>query len=369
MGTSRTTIENLLSPADVKVTGERPWDIKVNDERIFSRILSEGALGLGESYMDKDWDCEALDVMLYKVLTADLESKVQPLKMIFPIIKAWLINRQRKSKAFQIGRHHYDIGNDLYTHMLDSRMTYTCGYWKNASNLENAQLAKLDLICKKIKLVPGMKILDIGCGWGSFMGYAAEKYGIEGVGITVSKEQIDYAKKRYKNLPIEFRFQDYREIDEPFDRIVSVGMFEHVGPKNYRTYMKTVNRCLKDDGWFLLHTIGTNTPKTSADPWTDKYIFPGGVLPTSIQICKSVENIFLMRDWHNFPGDYDRTLMAWCQNFHNNWKELDGYDERFYRMWRFFLLSAAGAFRANRNQLWQIVFSKSGTIADYDSVR
>lgn len=363
------TVVSLLGLADVEINGNRSWDIQVHNERFYHRLLSEGALGLGESYMDGDWDCESLDDMLFRVLRADLESKVQPLKMLLPVARAWLVNRQRKSKAFDIGEHHYDLGNDLYTGMLDSRMTYSCGYWREARNLEDAQVGKLDLICRKMGLKPRMRILDIGCGWGSFAGYAAEKYKVEVLGITVSKEQIALAKERYKGCGAEFRFQDYRDLNESFDRIVSVGMFEHVGPKNYRTYMQVVNRCLKEDGWFLLHTIGTNIRKTAMDPWTDKYIFPGGVLPTAIQITQAAEKLLIMRDWHNFTGDYDRTLTAWYENFIAIWPELKGYNERFYRMWRFFLLTAAGGFRANRNQLWQIVFSKIGASADYDSVR
>ena len=369
MSTSKDKIEQLLNIADVKINGDRPWDLQVIDERFYNRVLSEGALGLGESYMDKDWDSEQMDVMFDKILRADLESKVQPLKMLIPIAKAWVINRQSKSKAFKIGEHHYDIGNDMYEKMLDPRMTYTCGYWKDAKTLTEAQDAKLDLICRKIGLKKGDTVLDIGCGWGSFAGYAAEKYGAKVTGITVSQEQIKLAKEKYKHLDVEFRYQDYRDVDEKFDHIVSVGMFEHVGTKNYETYMKMVERCLKDDGLFLLHTIGTNHKKTARDPWTDKYIFPGGILPTLEQVAKAAENHLYLRDLENFGGDYDTTLMAWYDNFKKSWPDLKGYDERFYRMWRFFLLSAAGGFRANRNALWQFVFSKKSYSSHYKSLR
>lgn len=366
---AKTKIQSLLSHADVKINGDRPWDLQVLDERFYNRVLSEGALGLGESYMDGDWESKEMDVMFDRIIRADLESKVQPLKMLLPVAKAWVVNKQRKSKAFDIGEHHYDIGNDMYERMLDKRMTYTCGYWREAETLEQAQEAKLDLICRKIGLKKGDTVLDIGCGWGSFLGYAAEKYGVKGTGITVSKEQIQLAKVKYSHLDIEFRYQDYRDLNEKFDHIVSVGMFEHVGPKNYETYMKIASQCLKDDGLFLLHTIGTNHTKTAIDPWTDKYIFPGGKLPTLEQVAKSSEHHFYLRDLHNFGGDYDTTLLAWYENFKASWPELEGYDERFYRMWRFFLLSAAGAFRANRNTLWQFVFSKKSYSSLYDSVR
>ncbi len=369
MSNAKDKIHELVSMADIKVNGDRPWDLQVNDERFYNRVLSEGTLGLGESYMDGDWDCEAMDVMFDKVLRANLESKIQPLKMVIPIAKAWFMNRQRKSKAFEIGEKHYDIGNDLYERMLDQRMTYTCGYWRDAETLDAAQEAKLDLICRKIGIKEGQTVLDIGCGWGSFAGYAAEKYGAKVTGITVSKEQISLAKERYKNLDVEFRYQDYRDVDERFNHIVSVGMFEHVGPKNYKTYMEVVNRCLMDDGLFLLHTIGTNHKKTAFDEWTDKYIFPGGVLPTLAQVANASEHALYLRDLQNFGGDYDRTLLSWYKNFNESWPELNGYSDRFYRMWRFFLLSAAGGFRANRNTLWQFVFSKKSHSSEYNSVR
>jgi cyclopropane-fatty-acyl-phospholipid synthase len=366
---AKKTVSELLELADININGPNPWDLQVSNPRVFERILSEGPLGLGESYMDGDWDCEALDTCIDRIIRANLESKVRPLKMLLPVMQAWLINRQRKARAFDIGEQHYDIGNDLYTRMLDSRMTYTCGYWKDSDNLEDAQTAKLDLICRKLHLKPGMRVLDIGCGWGSFAGYAAEHYGVSVIGITVSKEQITLANELHKGKDIEFRYQDYRDVNEPFDRIVSVGMFEHVGPKNYKAFMHVVNRCLKEDGWFLLHTIGTPLSQTAVDSWTDKYIFPGGVLPLASQIAQASEGLFLLRDWHNFGGDYDRTLMAWYENFERSWPELDGYDDRFYRMWRYFLLTGAGAFRANRSQLWQIVYSKTKASADYNSLR
>ena len=248
--------------------------------------------------------------------------------------------------------------------------TLAHGYWKEAKTLAAAQEAKLELVCKKMSLEPGMKVLDIGCGWGSFALYAAEHYGVEVVGITVSKEQVTLANERGQGLPVTFRLQDYRDVTEPFDRIVSLGMFEHVGYKNYRDYMKAAARCLKDDGLFLLHTIGWIKSETSLDPWIHKYIFPNGMLPSLAQISKASEELFVMEDIHSFGTDYDKTLMAWHENFEEHWPELkDKYDERFYRMWRYYLLVCAGSFRARKNQLWQIVFSKNGVVSGYKSFR
>ena len=269
-----------------------------------------------------------------------------------------------------MGEKHYDIGNDLYRAMLDKRLTYTCGCWKDAKDLNEAQEAKLDLVCKKIGLKGGQRVLDIGSGWGSFIGYAAEKYGASALGVTISKEQKELADALYKNISIKTLLQDYRDINEKFDHIVSLGMFEHVGYKNYRTFMKVAHNALKDDGLFLLHTIGGNQSAMGGDPWLNKYIFPNGMLPSIAQIGKSIEGLFVMEDWHNFGDDYYKTLMAWHKNFEDNWNKIkSNYNERFYRMWRYYLLSCAGSFRARKNQLWQIVLSKKGVNGRYKSIR
>lgn len=367
---SKQLIQDILYIAGIKINGKKDWDIVVNDDRFYKRVLAQGSLGLGESYMDGWWNCKRLDEFFYRVLKADLDKKVGKKGFLWNALKARLVNLQSKSRAYNIGKKHYDIGNDLYKNMLDKRMNYSCGYWKNSKTLDKAQEAKLDLICKKIGLKPGMKVLDIGCGWGGFVKFAAEKYKVKAVGITVSKEQANLAREICKGLPVEIRLQDYRKLNEKFDRIISIGMFEHVGPKNYKTYMKVVNRCLKSDGLFLLHTIGRNFSVRSLDDrWMDKYIFPEAVVPSVKQIAKASEGVFVLEDWHNFGTDYDKTVMVWYKNFQNSWNKIKGnYDERFKRMWEYYLLSSAGSFRAEKNRLWQVVFSK-GNIGEYISVR
>ena len=291
--------------------------------------------------------------------------------ILLRLFAARLINLQSKRRAFIIGEKHYDLGNDLFQNMLDKRMNYSCAYWQNADNLDKAQENKLDLICRKIYLKPGMRVLDIGCGWSAFGKYAAEKYNVEVIGITVSKEQAELGRKLCRGLPVEIRLMDYRDVNEKYDRIVSVGMIEHVGYKNYRTYFQIANKCLNDDGLFLLHTIGNSKSEKSIDLWTNKYIFPNGMLPSVAQLGIAIENLFIMEDWQNFGADYDLTLMAWYDNFEKNWgKIMNKYSERFFRMWKYFLLSAAGSFRSRcRNQLWQIVLSKNGIPGGYLSVR
>lgn len=367
---SNQKVTEILAMADIHIGGERPWDIQVHNKDFFHRVLTHGSLGFGESYMDGWWDCQEIDVLLNKIFQADLASKVNPTSLAFESLKARIFNLQNKSRAYNIGEKHYDIGNDLYTAMLDKRLVYTCGYWKNATNLDDAQEYKLDLVCKKIGLKSGQTVLDIGCGWGSFAKFATERYGAKIVGITVSQEQVKLGMKHCSGLPVEIRLQDYRDVNEKFDHIISLGMFEHVGYKNYRAYMEVARRCLKDDGRFLLHTIGGNKSVHATDPWIDKYIFPDSMLPSVQQIAKASEGLFVMEDWHNFGVDYDKTLMSWYHNFENAWPQLQNqYDDRFYRMWKFYLLSCAGSFRSRKNQLWQIVFSKNGVKDGYISIR
>jgi len=364
-------LESLLEETGIVINGNNPWDIQVHNEDLYKRILREGSLGFGEAYMDGWWDTKDLDECFSRLLKANLDKKIMlNLTVLLNGCLAFVFNLQSKSRAFLIGEKHYDAGNDLYKAMLDKRMVYTCGYWENASTLDEAQEAKFDLVCKKIGLKKGQKILDIGCGWGSFAKYAAEKYGVSVVGITVSAEQVKLGKELCKGLPVDIRLQDYRDVNEKFDHIVSLGMFEHVGYKNFKTYMKVVRRLLKNNGLFLLHTIGGNKSVVFADPWINKYIFPGGMLPSIKQISRAAEGLFVMEDWHNFGNDYDKTLMAWHKNFEENWSRIkSNYDERFYRMWRYYLLCCAGAFRARSNQLWQIVLSKGGVPGGYESIR
>ena len=371
MASARAAIEALLGEADIRIGGDRPWDITVHNERIFNRVLRHGTLGLGEGYMDGWWDAPHVDEFITRALSADLEHIVSHnWAFIFFLLKAQVLNLQSRARAHVVGEVHYDLGNDLYEAMLGKRMVYSCGYWRNANTLDEAQEAKLDLICLKIGLARGDRLLDIGCGWGSFAKYAAEKYHASVVGITVSKEQAALARENCVGLSVEIRVQDYRELDEQFDHVVSVGMFEHVGVRNYHEYFKVVRHCLKEDGLFLLHTIGRNYSGRQGDPWLDKYIFPGGMLPSVAQIGRSVEKLFIIEDWHNFGPDYDKTLMAWFANFDAAWPTLrTKYGERFYQMWKYYLLLCAGSFRARYSELWQVVLSSRGVPGGYTSIR
>jgi cyclopropane-fatty-acyl-phospholipid synthase len=369
MSKFRTTVTELLESADIKINGQRPHDIIVHNEDFYARVLSGGTLAFGESYMDGWWDCDALDQLAVRLLSARLDEKVKVTNpsVLLTFLRAYLFNSQSKGRAHMVGEKHYDTGNGLFSLMLDKRMNYSCAYWKYAQDLDQAQIDKMDLICRKLHLKPGMKVLEIGCGWGGFAKYAAENYEVNVYGITISKEQEQYAKESCKGLDVSFELKDYRELNTQYNRIVSIGMFEHVGYKNYKHYMEVAHRCLKEDGLFLLHTIGRNSSARATEPWINKYIFPNGMTPSAKQICAASESLFVIEDWHSFGQDYDKTLMAWHENFQNNLSKLeDSYDERFQRMWKYYLLMCAGSFRARRNQLWQLVLTKNGIRGGYD---
>lgn len=358
----KTTFLSLMQVAGVTVNGNKPYDIKIFNDEFYPRVMGKAALGLGESYMDNWWDCMALDQFVEKVLRADLLSRLkQDWTTILNVVRARLVNLQTSRRAFLVGKQHYDIGNDLYQRMLDKHMQYTCGYWKNATNLEAAQEAKLEMICRKTGLQPGMTVAELGCGFGGFARYAAEKYGVQVVGFTISKEQAKYAREICRGLPVDIKLEDYRKASGKYDRVISVGLMEHVGYKNYRSYMELTSHLLKDDGIALLHTIGGNHSSRICNPWTTKYIFPNSMIPSIRQLGEAMEGNFVVEDWHNFGEDYDKTLMAWWKNFNTAWPELkSSYSEKFYRMWKYYLLSCAGSFRARDLQLWQIVMTKPG---------
>ncbi|HEB11049.1 MAG TPA: cyclopropane fatty acyl phospholipid synthase [Spirochaetales bacterium] len=362
-GNEERIIKELFALAGVTVNGDKPYDITIHDRRFYRRALNEQALGLGESYMDGWWDCPALDQFFHRILSVKLQEKVKGnWKIKLDILKSRLFNLQKEKRAYQVGERHYDIGNDLYRRMLDKRMIYTCAYWKKARNLDQAQEAKLDLVCRKINLKKGMTVLELGCGWGTFARYAAEEYGAKVTAVTISREQVKLGRELCRGLPVEIKLEDYRQVTGKYDRVISIGIMEHVGYKNYRTYMETVDRTLKHDGIAFVHTIGQNSNETTTNSWTTRYIFPNSMLPSIAQLGKAMEGLFIMEDWHNFGPDYDKTLMAWHANFEKSWPELkEKYGDRFYRIWRYYLLSSAGGFRSRFNQLWQIVMTRSGS--------
>jgi len=359
---AETLIRELFEAAGVRIGGSCRHDLEVHDPRFYRRVLTDGNLGLGEAYMDGFWDSPAPDEMIERLLRGGVydRARASP-RAVALILSARLLNSQRLARAFEVGRRHYDIGNDLFEAMLDSRMIYSCAYWRNAHSLEEAQLAKLDLVCRKIGIKPGAKVLELGCGWGGFARYAAEAYGAEVTGLTVSREQAALAARRCRGLPIEIRLEDYRAAHGQYDAVISLGMLEHVGPKNYRTYMEVTRRCLAPHGVALIQTICNNCSARYIDPWMDRYIFPNSVIPSLDQLAVAMQGLFVLEDVHNFGPYYDDTLMAWHANLEPQWPRLAArYDARFRRMWSYYLLSCAASFRTRNHQLLQLVMTPAG---------
>lgn len=362
---AETLVTELMMKADVVVNGSRPWDITVHDPRFFDRMIRYGQLGIGEAYMDGWWDCPRLDEMSARFIKANLHHEsVRDIRFIGYYAKQRLKGIGRKNNAFEVGAAHYDLSNTLFASFLDDTMSYSCAYWHGAETLEEAQRAKLDLICRKLDLKPGMKVLEIGCGWGGWARYAAENYGVEVLGITVSKEQISWAREHSQGLPVRFELMDYRDVSGQFDRVVSIAMFEAVGQKYFRTFMETVDRVLEPNGLFLLHTITANMPIEAAQSrWLNTYIFPNGELPSLSQVYRAAEGLFVSEGAHHLDGQYEQTLAEWDRRFVAAWPTLsDDFDERFFRMWRFYLLISQGIFKSRLCHLWQFVFSKDGIV-------
>jgi cyclopropane-fatty-acyl-phospholipid synthase len=368
-------VEAFLRQAGVVVNGPNPWDIQVHDDRFYDWAFRGGDLGVGESYAAGWWDCERLDELAFRVLSQDLLANARVgWRTVVATLRRKLFNLQTRRRAAQVAEAHYDLSNDFFEQMLGPTMAYSCGYWRNATNLDQAQEDKHDLICRKLQITSHDRVLDIGCGWGAFARYAARKYGCHVTGITISERQRDYARQFCAGLPVDVLLHDYRDeslrAPGPFDKIVSVGMFEHVGRKNYRRFMTVAHDLLKDDGLFLLHAIGA-TKFSGIGTWVERYIFPNSELPYLSDIVRAIEGLFVMEDWQNFGAYYDKTLLAWHENLERHPAAREFLKaRRLYRRWRYYLLTCAGVFRLrSRTQLWQVVLSKHGVRNGYVSVR
>jgi cyclopropane-fatty-acyl-phospholipid synthase len=356
----------LLADARISIDGVDPWDIRVRDPRVYACLLRDGTIGFGEAFMDGALECDRIDLMAERAYRADLTHRIASRVPVIKALKLRLNPLGSRSRSFEIGKRHYDTGNDLFEIMLDPYMTYSCGYWLRANTLETAQCDKLELICRKLQLEPGQRVLDIGAGFGSFARYAAEHYGVTVVGISVSQQQIELGRRLCAGLPVELRYADYRDVDEPFDRIVSVGMIEHVGRRFYRDFFVACERCLNPAGILLLHTVGA-LKEESANPWFDKYIMPGVEFPTMANIVRSAGARLVIEDLQTWEGaHYDKTLMAWFERFDIGWDRIrQKYGDVFYRMWKLYLQGCAGAFRAERLRVWQLIFSNGGLPGGY----
>ncbi len=355
MSFAKRRVEGFLRNADIEIGGSRPGDIAINDERVFRDFILRGSLGAGESYMRGWWDARNLDVFFEKAIRGGMDRKLGSLGYFLYEVQARLLNMQSKGRAKMVGETHYDLDPDMYEAMLGPTMAYTSGIWEEVETLDAAQNAKLERISKYLAITPGMKILDIGCGWGTFLKYAGER-GAKVHGITISTPQAKYARNFTKGLPVSVEVEDYRDITSSYDAVVSIEMIEAVGHKNTRRYFECVRKVLPKGGRFMLQAIVGERTEATADPWLHKYIFPNGVLPSFSLIAKDIEGLFSMVDVKDFGLSYDKTLMAWMGNFEKAWPKFETrHGEKFHRMWTYYLMLCAGSFRAKKNTVMQIL--------------
>jgi len=370
----RALIEEMFAKADVRIDGSRPFDIQVRDDRFYRRVLSNPSLGIGESYMDGWWECEDIVEMVARFIRANLHKpSAADLKFVAHFLWIQMSGLGKRSKAFEVGQAHYDLGNDLFEAMLDKRMIYSCAYWKDAVTLEQAQEHKLDLICRKISLKPGMKVLEIGCGWGGWAKFAAEKYRVEVVGLTVSKEQQAYAQKSCAGLPVEFRLQDYRDLPagERYDKLVSIEMLEAVGHRYLGEWCRVAARAVKPDGLMALQYI------TCADAryeelrrgvdFIQKHIFPGGLILSANRLNDLLASAggFVLHALEDMGQDYARTLRAWREEFNRRAAAVRqlGFDERFLRKWNYYLAYCEAAFALRNISVVQTVHTRPNNLS------
>ncbi len=330
------------------------------------KVLLDASLGFGEGYMNGDIEVEGdlRQVVRIGLLSDPLQEKTR--SSLFNSFKLNILQRNSKTVDKRSISHHYDLGNDFYRLWLDRKMLYSCAYFKSDSDsLEQAQLEKINLCCRKLQLQPNERLLDIGCGWGSLLITAAQQFGIHGVGITLSKEQLAYGRQQIAKEGVEDRvhleYLDYRDLpkmNQTFDKVVSVGMFEHVGKANMKNFLENVRTVLRPDGLLLLHTIG-KTVEEPTNNWIRKYIFPGCYLPdlgSILRNCTSLGLSFI--DCENMRVHYSKTLDNWAERFEKNEARIRSmFDDRFIRMWRFYLAGCSTVFRMGNMHLFQLLFS------------
>ncbi len=360
--------------------------MRLTDPKLYRTLVFNSELAAGEAYMDGTLRFEEGSTLrdfltLFSINRLSLGS--YPIQKALRAIKMRFRKRQQsnvKGEAQRNVAHHYDLGNDFYKLFLDEHMLYSCAYFREPQEtLEQAQRNKLRLLAAKLCLRPGMKVLDIGCGWGDLALYLAQLEDVEVLGVTLSKEQQALATQRAKDAGLEgrvrFELRDYREVDEFFDRIVSVGMFEHVGVHHYDEFFKKVNALMPDDGLAVLHSIGHMSPPGMASAWLRKYIFPGAYSPALSEVFEVVEkNSLWVTDLEFLRIHYATTLKHWGDRFEKNRdKVIEMYDERFARMWEFYLISAEMMFRTGSQLVFHMQLSRSRDAApivrDYISDR
>ena len=360
-------IINLARAATVDI---EPLSVQPISDEVLAIGKRGGLFGLGEAYVDGKFESQDLEGLLLAFAESPHAKRASWTGAMWRLfLEGALKNTQVGARAFEVARHHYDLGNDLFRVMLDPSMSYTSGLFEGeTTTLAAAQEAKLRRLCQKLRLAPGMRVLDIGCGWGNFALFAASHYGVEVTGLTVSEEQLRYIEGVKGQLPIDILLCDYNKFNpgKPFDRIVSIEMIEAVGKKNLNGYFASVSRSLKPGGRFALQAICGDTFNRYSQPalnqfilWLMKNIFPNGYIPNLEELIRPARGEFVLESLSELPGSYERTLRAWNDNFNAGFSDLAAkYSPRFKRMWNFYLLGCAAMFVSRLVQVHHLVFIK-----------
>lgn len=366
--TNNTKLQIINNKTSTISTNNNP-DIIVNNNNFYTKLLKHGEIGLGESYVDKDWDSNNLEETLYNLIINQKKIENAIIKNSPNLIIKKLLDIP--SDIFSTDntkndiKFHYDIGNKLYENMLGKSMLYSCAYfYKQGLSLDEAQYAKLDLIAKKLNLKEGMRVLDIGCGFGTAAIYLSKKFNVNILGISLSKEQINYFNSIYTGTQVQVIYKDYRELtrehNNSYDCIYSIGMFEHIGINNHIDYYNKCFKLLKTNGTMLIHTIVSNKRLYSHNSWITKYIFPGAELPHISDFTKKYTDNWLLQDLQCIGKSYSKTLLAWKKNI-NDSSVFNNYDDKFKRTWNYYLLLCSAAFRAREITVFQLVYFKKDT--------
>lgn len=355
--------------AGITIGGHAAHDLRVLDPSFFRRIAMNPAYELGQTYVDGLWECDAIDRMMTKLLAAGVGQSFEHGRQFFVrSLVAKAHNLQSRLRAKIVIDRHYDLGDELFAAMLDESMAYTCAIFETPeTSLADAQQAKMRVLCNKLELASGETFLDIGCGWGGLLDHAARVNGARVTGITISKNQHATATERVRHHPgASVRLMDYRDLPkqgERYAKVAAVEMIEAVGPKNYETFFRSVHDVMEPGGRFVLQCFISHRSVYVCNEWFDRHIFPNGVSPSLAFLSRASESTFGAPSVIEDIGlHYDPTLMAWNDNFEAAYPSLVryGYDERFRRMWRFYLTSLAGVFRAKHLRCYQIVYEKPG---------
>jgi len=357
---TRRAVEQVFEGAGVRCNGSRLFDPQILDDRFYTACATRGTLGFGESYVANWWACDDLEELAYRLTVSRINQvgRFAPL-LAMSYLVSLLRNNQTLERSRRVADRHYNIGNDLFFSFLGRYRNYSCALFEGTESLDAAQKAKMERICELLELSERDHLLDVGGGWGHLARHAALQHGCTVTSINIADEQITYAREMCAGLPVDVRKCDYRQLTGRYTKAAVVAMFTHVGSKNHRTFFECIHRCLPEGSRLVMETVGSSHSNVTLEPWTERHIFPGGVVPSLRQIDHAASGLFVRGYTREFGSHYVLTLRAWYDNLMAAWPELSTrYSESTLRTFEYFFLTVAGTFRAGRLKHWHLVMSK-----------